>query len=206
MRQLIALYHRHGETTLNAGNAFRSRLDPPLNAVGHAQARKSADVISSYDVARVVTSPMLRAAQTAEYVARETGAPIVYERALMPWNLGFMSGKNRDEYAELMEYYVAHPDSVPPEGEPLNELKYRTKDYFQKALEELEEAGEVACFVAHTSNIIALTNLLEGNDVSKPELGDTVSPGGVIAIYASERGWEFEPLFGQEKKPVYGAS
>lgn len=203
-KRIIALLHRHGETDLNAGNVFRSRLDPCLDDNGLKQAEYAADFLEQYDIERIVTSPMLRAWQTAHIMQIVMPhVPIHQERALFPWDLGFMSGKDREEYADLLEYYVMNPEKKPPEGEPLLLFKLRTQNYFEQ---EFDRDEGLTCYVCHTSNIVALNNILNGNDDLKPEIGESVGPGGVVAIIDGPRGLEMEPVWGMEKKAEYGVS
>jgi broad specificity phosphatase PhoE len=204
MKSLIALLHRHGETSLNAQNAFRSRMDPCLNETGIKQAEASAEFLSRYDIERIVTSPLLRAYQTACVMQREfPHVPVIQDRALFPWDLGFMAGLDRDLFADILDFYVRHPAKVVPDGEALDALKRRTEQFFKQ---EFEREEGLTCFVCHTSNIIALCNLVEGHETLRPEQGEAVGPGGVLAVYEGIRGLEVEPIYGQVKQAEYGVS
>ncbi len=55
---------RHGRTEANAGRRLQGRLDLPLDDVGMAQAADVASWLGKPD--RVISSPLLRARQTAE--------------------------------------------------------------------------------------------------------------------------------------------
>jgi phosphoserine phosphatase len=202
--RLVALVHRHGETELNTNNVFRARMDPPLDINGIQQAERAAEFLERYDIERIVTSPMLRAWQTAMVTSQVFGhVPVVQERALMPWDLGFMAGKDRDLYQDLLEYYVANPDKVPPDGESLAAMKFRTDRFF---MQEFERDEGLTCYICSTSNIVALNNIINGNDDLKPEIGESVEPGGIVAVWDGPRGLEIEPVWGIEKQAEYGVS
>lgn len=204
MKRLIALLHRHGETSLNAGNVFRSRLDPPLNEDGLRQAAEAAEWLERFDVTRIVTSPMLRAWQTAVLVQYEFPTLLVQqERALMPWNLGFIAGRDRDDYADLLEYYVKNPEKAPPDGECLLGMEDRTRRFFDSDLEAHEDA--LTCYVLHQSNIVTLEQLATGRPRDRIR-EESVKPGGVLGLYEDGTGYSFEPLFGIPEKAVQGAS
>lgn len=57
---------RHAETAWNASGRLNSRTDLPLSAEGAVQAKAMADALRSIAPFRVVSSPALRALQTAE--------------------------------------------------------------------------------------------------------------------------------------------
>jgi alpha-ribazole phosphatase len=60
---------RHGRTSANASGLLQGRLDPPLDDVGHEQARAIAALIG--DVDTVISSSLERARQTADYFGRD---------------------------------------------------------------------------------------------------------------------------------------
>ncbi len=67
---------RHGETDWNAAGRFQGRSDIPMNDAGFEQARRAGELLSqlvgSDDTQRIdiVTSPLLRARQTAGEICR----------------------------------------------------------------------------------------------------------------------------------------
>ena len=77
---------RHGQTEWNATRRFQGQTDIPLNAVGRAQAVQNGQTLRAfmhrygYDPGQlsVISSPLARAAETAEIVCRELGiSPLV---------------------------------------------------------------------------------------------------------------------------------
>ncbi len=66
---------------MNAENRLRGRLNPELDDVGRAEARALAEELAALHPARVVSSPLLRAVQTAEAIARLVGVRVVVETA-----------------------------------------------------------------------------------------------------------------------------
>lgn len=79
---------RHGRTSLNAEGRLRGHLNPPLDEVGRAEAAALAAVLSAHHVVKVVTSPLLRALQTAEAIAAATGAPTAASGGLVDRDYG----------------------------------------------------------------------------------------------------------------------
>jgi broad specificity phosphatase PhoE len=58
---------RHGQSTWNADGRWQGQADPPLSALGEAQARAAAETLPA--VEHVVASDLARARQTAEIIA-----------------------------------------------------------------------------------------------------------------------------------------
>ena len=140
MKRLAGLIVRHGSTILNEDNAFRSRMDPPLDKKGIADAERIAKHIAeNYDVREVIAGPLLRTVQTADIIAEECGAKVKQDRGLISWNLGFLSGRDKDDYDAILQYYVDHPKECVPEGESLDDLEERTLEFFQRLKDDPQE-------------------------------------------------------------------
>jgi uncharacterized phosphatase len=203
-KKLVAILQRHGDTLTNEANQFRSRLDPPLNDKGLSQAEAAAKDIEKedYGITRIVSSPLLRAVQTADIISEHINIEVEQDRGLISWNLGFLSGKDKEEYDDILNFYVDNPKLVPPEGESLDALEERTFEFFKKELKD-----GLTLFVTHTSNIICVENLIGGNHDGRPESGESsVDTGGTIGIYVDDKGtYSTDILFGKEKEATFGS-
>jgi probable phosphoglycerate mutase len=103
---------RHGETLGNAGRIVQ-RPDNPLSPRGIAQAERLARRLGTEGISRIVTSDLTRAAMTAEFLQRATGAPLQVDPLLQERNFGDLRGT---PYAALTVDIFA-PEYVPPSGE-----------------------------------------------------------------------------------------
>ena len=61
---------RHGQTQWNKEEIFRGTTDVPLNESGLKEARLAAEALREEPIKAVYTSPLARANQTAEAIAR----------------------------------------------------------------------------------------------------------------------------------------
>jgi glucosyl-3-phosphoglycerate phosphatase len=94
---------RHGRTEWNAGGRFQGQLDPPLDAVGRAQAARTAPhlaaALSDEDTV-LVSSDLVRARDTAGALAPLLGVPVRVDPRLREHGLGSWEGLTREEVAE----------------------------------------------------------------------------------------------------------
>jgi broad specificity phosphatase PhoE len=67
----LLYFIRHGETDDNRNNLWMGRKDLPLNQTGIDQAEAAAEAIARIPLDLILTSPLLRARQTAELIAQQ---------------------------------------------------------------------------------------------------------------------------------------
>lgn len=67
---------RHGQTDWNAQRRLQGSSDIPLNDVGRRQARDAVAVLSGQEWDTIVSSPLSRAAETAELIAAGLGLTV----------------------------------------------------------------------------------------------------------------------------------
>ncbi|MET4134822.1 putative phosphatase [Pseudarthrobacter sp. PvP090] len=92
---------RHGQTDWNAQRRLQGSTDIPLNDVGRGQARDAVAVLSGYAWDAIVSSPLSRAAETADLLAAGLGlgparrVPELTERSFGPAE-GLQAGPELD--------------------------------------------------------------------------------------------------------------
>jgi broad specificity phosphatase PhoE len=90
---------RHGESEGNLSGVLQGQTDYPLTAAGIEQARQLASYWSSqitkFDL--IISSPLLRASQTAEIIADWLKAPLEFDPAWKERNFGHLEGSDLDE-------------------------------------------------------------------------------------------------------------
>lgn len=73
----VVYFVRHGQSFDNARPVFQS-TESPLNELGERQALLIANRVSKLEFDRLISSPTLRARQTAEAISEKTGRPIEF--------------------------------------------------------------------------------------------------------------------------------
>jgi glucosyl-3-phosphoglycerate phosphatase len=154
------LLWRHGRTAWNVQRRFQGQADPPLDAAGREQARMAAAMLASFEPVAIVSSDLLRAAQTAEPLAALTRLPATLDPRLRERSLGRWEGLNRDEVAERYptEYadWLAGREDAQVGSEPRQALADR-------ALAALHDTtGDTVVLVTHSATAMALTGLVLG--------------------------------------------
>ena len=121
-RATTTLLLRHGQTALSAERRFAGRGDIPLTEEGLLQAAAAADRLAARGgIDLIVTSPLQRARQTAEAVARATGAPLQADDGLLELDFGKWEGLTIAEASERwpdeVSAWLGRVDAAPPGGE-----------------------------------------------------------------------------------------
>lgn len=189
---LVGLLGRHAENPENKTNNFRGRLDMELDERGLQQAQELLEFIAGrYMIARIVSSPLLRALQTAMPIAEAFHLPIFQEGSIMPMDTGFLTGEDQDEFADVYQFFLDNPEKVIPRGESLDGAHERVGNFFEQDLKN----GLLTLYMAHSSSGVILTNLVEGNRDLKPGKDFITEPGGLAELHSDKEGYKILPVF-----------
>lgn len=158
---------RHGQSEWNALGRWQGHADPPLTALGRAQALAASRSIGAVDA--VVASDLQRARDTAAIVADQLGVgPVAVEVRLRERHAGEWTGLTR---AEIDEQYPGFLDDGrrPPGWEAADTLAERVI----AALHDIRQAvpgGDVLA-VTHSGVIRAIELALGHDGGVLPNLG-----------------------------------
>jgi glucosyl-3-phosphoglycerate phosphatase len=89
---------RHGQTAWNAEERAQGHADISLDETGHAQAAAAAPWLTALGPARLWSSDLARARETAAYVAGATGLTVTTDPRLREYDVGVRSGLTRMEF------------------------------------------------------------------------------------------------------------
>ena len=138
---------------------FAGRGDIPLTEAGLAQAGAAARWLAArggIDV--IVTSPLQRARQTAEAVARATGAPLEVEDGLAETDFGKWEGMTFAEvqarWPDELSAWLASTDVAPPGGESFAAVSRRVIAALNRLLAAHE--NKTLVLVSHVTPIKTL--------------------------------------------------
>ena len=145
---------RHGESEGNANGYYQGQADFPLTATGREQAAALAERWAGEGVRfqRIITSPLLRARETAEIIARRLEAPLELDPIWMEWANGRLEGMSM---VEAREKYP-RPAFIDPymhigeTGESITELYLRAG----RAVQMLIDRGPASALVVAHGGIL----------------------------------------------------
>jgi len=147
----VIAFVRHGQTELNRGGRLQGRIDAPLSAVGREQAAALARGFASAPVARVVSSPLQRASDTAAAIASAHGLTVEVDERLIELDYGAWDGmKLTDVSADDWAAWRRDPEFSPPGGERLADVTARVVAFCADVLSD-----DLVLAVSHVSPIKA---------------------------------------------------
>ncbi len=123
---------RHGRTEWNLQHRWQGQSDIPLDIIGKAQAEAAAEKLARLQPSKIVSSDLMRAADTAQYLSHVTGLEVTLDKRLRETSGGLWEGLT---YTEIDEQH----------GES---LKSWQQDITVRAGVTGETRGEVATRVA----------------------------------------------------------
>lgn len=174
----MILIARHGETEWNTVGRMQGQKNSPLTDDGIAQAHTLAQVVDQYDMDRIISSPLGRATETSDIVAKQTALPVETDDRLREVDIGAYSGLTKKEVnsrvPEFFEQREANKWSCRwPDGESYADASLRAKAFIDS-----EDDLHGAVVVAHRSlNRVLLGQLLE---LSPSETLDVEQPNDVV--------------------------
>jgi probable phosphoglycerate mutase len=152
---------RHGETAANVRRVIQGQTDTPLNERGREQAEKLGAHLASLPstsepFSAVLSSPLSRAAGTAEALAAALELEVTLEDRLMERSFGVLEGEPVDEVYATQDAAGGDPYAFRPEGgESTHEMGARAC----AALDEWsarDDAGGRLLIVSHGGPISAM--------------------------------------------------
>lgn len=151
---------RHGRTALNAAGALRGHINVPLDSVGQQQVSRLGAALAGKKPRLVISSPLLRAVQTAEAIANCAGTGTWVDDRLTDRYYGEWAGARVEDVVARWGSLDAAPGVEPAE---------EVRDRALAALTDIaQNAGGVATVVvSHDAvNRIALAAL--GSSLGAP--------------------------------------
>ena len=153
---------RHGQTEHSAQRRYSGRGDLPLTELGERQAAAAAARLSRIEgVAAVVSSPLLRARQTAQPVADALDVPLSVHEGLVETDFGAWEGltfaEARERDPQLHVRWITDTSVAPPGGESMDAVHRRVRRVRDQLI--TEHAAATLVVVTHVTPVKALLRM-----------------------------------------------
>jgi len=164
---------RHGETDWNKEGRLQGREDIPLNDEGIKQIEETAEYLKKDKWDIIITSPLSRAKQSAEIIAKSVGLKeIIEEENLVERDYGEASGMTVEERK------MAFPDGICNDAEIPEALQQRMVDSIIIKYKEIYY-GKNIIIVSHGAAINSLLSYLSNNEIGS---GKTILKNACINL------------------------
>ena len=154
---------RHGETALNSKGVMQGWFDEPLNENGRNLAVLTGQALKGIKFDHCISSPLIRAMETAEIVLRESEntVEIKNDDRIREMNFGDLDGRSLSEMGEEGYKFYMDPFHFAgfPNGEKIQDVCNRTQSF----LKELAagDDGKTYLISTHGCAMRAMVNYLK---------------------------------------------
>lgn len=146
---------RHGATKLNNDDVSVDRIrgwkDIPLSPDGREEANRLGEKLKSDRPACIVSSDLVRAAETADIIAKHLGMKVDEKTpGFRPWNVGDLAGeKTQKAIPILAKYAIEKPNEPVPGGESFHDFEARFFQALSEAIQKYGSKGKLAIVTHH---------------------------------------------------------
>ena len=219
MKQTL-LFVRHGQTTWNADHILPGQLPGiPLNDKGREQVARLADALSEIPISAVISSPLERARETAEIIARSRNLTVQCDSGLMDTDVGRWAGQKYDELSKNdaeWKAYALDPTTAPEGVETFPQVQQRAMAAVER-WRTREDIGQYPVFVAHADVVKLIVAYYTGLEAGKASRlfvdnasvslveidNENVHPTRVVSVgWNPHPGWLKPTIIGPQKDDV----
>ncbi len=183
---------RHGETDWNASKRIQGQIDVELNAKGVMQAKALSESARDFEFAAVYSSDLVRAAETARYLAAGRTLHAVCMKGLRERHFGDFQGLLNSEVqarwpAEFKRYRMGDAQFDFFSGEALLPFQQRILKVFDAFT--LKHRGQQIAVVTHAGVLDVIYRQATGRLIETPR--DFPIPNAVLNWFNHDaQGWQ----------------
>ena len=170
---------RHGETDWNVLGKLQGRTDTVLNDRGKLQAEQCAEHLKEMNWDVMITSPLLRAKQTAMIMNEKINVPLIEMEAFMERSFGDAEGMTAQNRMS------AYPNRIYPNQEDAHSLNQRVMTGIQEINQRYGQSKVI--LVAHGAVINTVLAGLSNGEIGSDKTN--LVNGSLSNIYYHEDKW-----------------
>ena len=180
---------RHGETDWNKSHRVQGRTDIPLNDYGRRLAEETAEGMKDIQIDIGMTSPLLRAKETAQIILKGRDVPLYDEARLQEISFGryegvYCGGDHCDPESEAFNRFFCDTGNyIPPDdAETIPQLYERTGGFLESLMRREDLAGKSILVSTHGAAMTSLLNRIRGNLSVEHFWRDEVPPNCSVTV------------------------
>lgn len=159
---------RHGQTDWNRARRLQGRTDIPLNEWGRLVAELTREGLKdvTFDVA--VTSPLIRAKETAELILKGRNIPIIEDERIIEVNFGAYEGESFQLDNENLQNFFSRPEAYYPidGSESMESILQRTGEFLSELYRKPEYQESTILISTHGAALCGLLCNIKKWDVA----------------------------------------
>jgi len=199
---------RHGETVWNKQYRFQGHKDSELTEKGILAAELLADRVEEIDIDCIVSSPLLRAYNTAEILKGSRDIEIFKHDGLKEINLGDFEGMSytdiKKENPQLLGLIERDPfNNHYPNGENLREFYDRVSKAFKEITDKCK--NKTILIVAHGGTLKCIDAYIKKLKISNDWIGNVVKNCSLSYIEIDGNN-EIKEIFYNDTKHLEGSA
>ena len=126
---------RHGHSlrqVKKVASCWPEKSPCPLTEEGKAEVKMATKELKKKKIDLIFSSDLLRTKESAEMVAKESGAKIIFDKRLREWNVGIFNGKDSILVWEYLSKKENLLSAKPPKGESLIQIRKRIYSFLKE--------------------------------------------------------------------------
>ena len=199
---------RHGETEWNRQLRFQGHKNSELTDKGVLAAELLADRIEEINIDYIISSPLMRAYNTAEIVKGSKDIRIIKNEGLKEINLGDFEGLSyteiKKENPEIIESIESDPfNNRYPNGENLKEFYNRVIKAFKEIVDKYK--NNTILIVAHGGTLKCIEAYIKDFKIGNDCIGNVVKNCSLSCYELNEKD-VFEEIFYNDTQHLEGSA
>lgn len=134
--------------------------DVPITLEGRKQAQLTGQHLNELSITAIISSPLRRAVETAQYIASVQNIPVSTDNRLRERaNWGDLPEQTFDEFVEMWERCIREPDFIPPAGDSVRQACARLSMLLSELVQQyplgsnivvITHGGLITDYLVHT--------------------------------------------------------
>lgn len=184
----LIIFMRHGQAYNNVKKLLVGRnLESHLTDLGREQVKNTSQILTTIDIHKIYSSPVIRTVETAEIVSRNIGVPFEEDERLFEIELGKLVGMYYEDLISkhgnlFVKFYCDNDDEnslLEFEVESFGAVKKRISELLQEVVKK--HKNENVLLVSHLDPIKAAISLIM--NIKPSSVYDIQIPNASLSIF-----------------------